>query len=890
MARISEIIQTGLSLWPVRKDKTPLTVGSKTWIYGQSAKLTNQADFKDAFGIAIICGAISGNVVCIDIDCKYDVTGALYDTLAGEMPENIFNRFTVQRTTSGGYHFWFKIDGVVPQSGKLAMRPATDSELKEYNDKAREAGQRVLLDANKKPKTLIEIKGEGGYAIINPTPKYDLIQGDFLNLQTISNSEFNSVIEICKKFNLVNEAIQEHKPKQKTDYVSLDDTTAWDDYNNRHSALEILQQYGWKEGRQTSRGLEVKHFSTDKGKSGILNPTQTAVFVHSESTPLPTGRWHTAYSIFCYYEHNGDFSNAAKDLISKGYGTKRISQQATFTQTTVTQQAPTTQQVKQVKGFIAGHFRPLGFDKSEDGVQAFYFHVAGCQMPIRLTVSKMTAHNLMMLAPLSYWKVKYPKPEKSRSVFDVESAIEDLISISNEVGFYSGRNIRGRGAWIDEDRTVIHFGDKLLIDWESGRLTDIESKYIYEIAQPLHIGYEKPLSTKESIKLIEIITRLNWENESDAFLLAGWIYIAPICGILKWRPHIWITGESGTGKSTVFRDIVRKMLGDCCLAVQGGSSEAGIREEIKYDSIPVVYEEAEENKQHLGKDMMSSVLDYIRASSADDTGTILKGTGSGAKKFNPRAIFALCSIVPQMTSQADRRRITMLNLVKKAADLEWSETQEMIIRTLTPEYAERFQAMAVQNIPVFLQSLSVIKTELAIYLKDTAMSDQLSPLVAGAWHILNEDIITPEYAKSWFEKMKLENKVDEYLPDHLQAIRKILGYEVRLDFGATKTIAELINMAKWGISSVEQSNGLTDSDVRIRLGRYGIRYENDFIYISNTNPAIGEILKDTPWSKNHSDIFKRITGAEVGKNVKYFSASDTSRYVCIPYGEIIKSE
>jgi len=131
MTRLTDLITAGLSIWPMQKDKKPVTFYKPyyTWENAKTKQHTDHKYFHNAYGVAIVCGAISNNIICIDIDCKYDLTGALFDTLSGLVPEHLYQKFTVQRTPSGGYHYWFLVDGTVPNSGKLAMRPANAEEL-----------------------------------------------------------------------------------------------------------------------------------------------------------------------------------------------------------------------------------------------------------------------------------------------------------------------------------------------------------------------------------------------------------------------------------------------------------------------------------------------------------------------------------------------------------------------------------------------------------------------------------------------------------------------------------------------------------------------------------------------------------------------------------------
>ena len=87
-------------------------------------ELQSKAD--KAQGIAIICGAISGNLEVIDIDTKYDLTGKLFDTLM-EALGDLADLLVIGRTKSGGYHLYYRCD-TIQGNQKLARRPVSDSE------------------------------------------------------------------------------------------------------------------------------------------------------------------------------------------------------------------------------------------------------------------------------------------------------------------------------------------------------------------------------------------------------------------------------------------------------------------------------------------------------------------------------------------------------------------------------------------------------------------------------------------------------------------------------------------------------------------------------------------------------------------------------------------
>ena len=72
--------------------------------------------------------------------------------------------------------------------------------------------------------------------------------------------------------------------------------------------------------------------------------------------------------------------------------------------------------------------------------------------------------------------------------------------------------------------------------------------------------------------------------------MAGWTFLVPICWALKWRPHIWITGTAGSGKSTIQRGFCCGLIDEAALYAQGNSTEPGIRQELEDDSLTITRE------------------------------------------------------------------------------------------------------------------------------------------------------------------------------------------------------------------------------------------------------------------------------------------------------------
>lgn len=537
------------------------------------------------------------------------------------------------------------------------------------------------------------------------------------------------------------------------------------------------------------------------------------------------------------------------------------------------------------------YFQPLGFDKTDSGVQAFYFFANGGKTLVRLTASQLTISNLLTLAPLEFWEDNFP----NRADIDVKGAANSLIAACNSIGMFNGKKVRGRGAWLDAGRVVIHCGNKLIVDGRPVALGTIDSRYIYEAGEELDINLNNPLNVKEANKLIEVTKLLNWERDINAYLLAGWCVVAPICGALNWRPHIWLTGAAGTGKSWVFLKIVRRLMGRVVLAVQSETSEAGLRQTLHNDAMPVVFDEAE-GEDRRAQDRMQSVLALMRAASADDGGIMAKGTAGGTSKhYQIRSCFAFASIGVQVAQQSDRSRVTVLALKRPVDDTikqqRWEQLQEAYDDVINEAFVERLHARTIMLLPVIIENAHTFANAAAAVLGEQRLGDQLGALLAGAYSLHSDRRITYDEAVKWVsDKEWTEERGLSSTRDELALLDYILDQITRVETAAgvvERTIGELIMIvAQWKFDTV-----VTDADLAAdRLKRLGIRvlkFENQII-ISNSSKHIIKMLEGTPWAKNHNKILRRIDGA-IDIDSTSFGSYLRSRGVAIPL-DIIGNE
>lgn len=533
------------------------------------------------------------------------------------------------------------------------------------------------------------------------------------------------------------------------------------------------------------------------------------------------------------------------------------------------------------------YFKFLGYENNDTGTQTFHFFVNRSKTVTSLTASQMSENNLITIADLNFWEGEFPS---KRSGFDKKAAMNWLVTTSYDAGIYSDKNIRGRGAWIDDSRIVVHNGNELIVNGTQFPLGKVDSRYIYKIGEHLGIETENAIGKREASKFLELLKLLNWERDANPYLLAGWCVIAPFCGAFTWRPHIWLTGGAGTGKTWIFDKIIQLMLGETNLKVQGATTEAGLRQLLQQDALPVVFDEMDvDGKQD--QDRIQTILALMRSASAEGGGLLAKGTAGGtAKTYRIRSCFAFASISVQVAQQADRTRVSILGLraphdrIEK--DRKWKQLQELYQEFMTAHFAARVRARTVAMLPTILTNARTFAQASAAVLGEQRSGDQLGALIAGAFSLTSDSIVAYEDAvkwvseRDWSEERSLDRTKDEQaLIGHL--MEQITSVE-RAGTKVDRNIGELVSIA--ATYTIEEY--LTPDDANARLKRLGLKYENEALVISNSADYVKKRLEATPWAKNHNKILMRTNGAEAIESTRFGSGVIT-RAVRIPIEAVL---
>jgi len=260
----------------------------------------------------------------------------------------------------------------------------------------------------------------------------------------------------------------------------------------------------------------------------------------------------------------------------------------------------------------------------------------------------------------------------------------------------------------------------------------------------------------------------------------------------------------------------------------------------------------------------------MRASSASDSGNIIKGSGNGnAALFDLRSCFAFASIGANLTQRSDISRITVLEIKKDLradAKSRWDETRKLHAETITEDYVAAFQSRAVKMLPTILKNAATFSNAAAVELDSQRTGDQLGALLAGAYSLTSDAVISLEDAHKWIkEKDWSEERMHESTRDEVKIINKIMDSEAQVEtigYGKiTRTIGELVIIARGDVMDQAEAMIMSEELAKITLRRLGIRIEKQMVVISDDSTHISKILANTPYSKNYNTILCRIDGA-----------------------------
>lgn len=526
--------------------------------------------------------------------------------------------------------------------------------------------------------------------------------------------------------------------------------------------------------------------------------------------------------------------------------------------------------------------RPLGHNR---GTYAFFPRAAG--QIVLLTASAMgRIQNLYLLAPRGFWERHYSPDGKTPDSNICAFASAHLMEACHKKGIFDRENTRGVGAWIDGGTALINCGDMIITsDGRRAHPAEFKGEHVYESGARAVDPAADAATNKEAAALLDLCKMLKWKRPQYAVLLAGWCVIAPIGGALKWRPHVWLTGRAGSGKSWCLNNIAAAAVGKIGIKRDGGTSEAGIRKAVGQSARPFMLDEAEsQNAQRQFE--TEKILALLRGASS---GSVVENAFA---TYQVNSCFALAAIIPRIEQVADKERITLLELLRDESQdkgRNFKALEREAYSLLTPDYAKRLLARTIANIETLLANVAVFSEAATDAFGNKRSGDQIGPMLAGAYSLTTTRRITIDAARDWIARQNWDWHTESYDDsDAAKLVTYILTNRIRYDHEGMSREATIGDLIQHMAEPLHPAFKAADKALR----SYGIRVIGDDLAIANTAPNMRKLLKDTqyvPWKSTLMDF----PGARGAADAVYFMPGLNSRVVMLPLdavmgGEIVK--
>lgn len=258
----------------------------------------------------LICGAISGNFYCIDVDTKHwvGIDELFLKQVKLECPE-LFEKLNINETPSGGLHIYYLVDEIKDPERFKCKKIAT-------KEGQTEAG--------------LESRGEGGLIIIPPAKGYKEIKGNLREPPLITWEEHILLDEIAMSFNEVKEEPKKRPEKlpdtKPNNNVNFYEQSPFEQFNNSNEVPYFIEEYGWTFESEDSEYVRFTRPGKDSGVSISFIKNVKRFYVFTSSTNLtpstPNGEnTYSACDIILYHvlPTGSDNKTLLRWLNSRGY-------------------------------------------------------------------------------------------------------------------------------------------------------------------------------------------------------------------------------------------------------------------------------------------------------------------------------------------------------------------------------------------------------------------------------------------------------------------------------------------------------------------------------------------------------------------------------------------
>ena len=473
----------------------------------------------------------------------------------------------------------------------------------------------------------------------------------------------------------------------------------------------------------------------------------------------------------------------------------------------------------------------------------------------RLKANEHTRNNLYRMARFEEY-ARWMRPDlppddaEEQEAAIMKKAVRRLLEGSLGKRFNASR-VRGRGVWPDDSGGWVYNAGASCwwIPADGGKVEHVDAVwggYVYSAGDALPSPADTPLSDEEGLSLVRLMRRA-WVMPGSDKIMAGWVVAGLLPRVLELSPHVWINAPADTGK-TFFQSDLAALLGAFAKNQEGVPTEAGVRQDIDGDALPMMIDEVEPGDSEKGQKKINALLDLMRSASYGKN-PMKKGSPDGtARAWHVKCSFALFSVANQIYRDSDSSRCLVLDLCvkdKKEREMIWAGQKAGRDLVQTPGFHGRLMARLLACLPVLQKNIAALRDYLGK--ADNVATRRIaifSTLFSCYYALISRERVSQEAMQEAAGLMVAYGEQEEHESDFSRCLAVLLGYSLDV-YGAGKmSVAEACRMLNSCMDAERR-----DAIVRA-LNLAGLRWRGDknALQVDKRADKMKRIFAGTQWS------------------------------------------
>lgn len=502
-----------------------------------------------------------------------------------------------------------------------------------------------------------------------------------------------------------------------------------------------------------------------------------------------------------------------------------------------------------------GHAAGIYYFISSDGEQRHF----GARELVRLNIASLFGGETSWLC--DNFPCYNKKGDRIDGAFNANNAAEWLMRQCSLSGLYNPDTpLRRLGVWRAKNAIVAHLGSSIWFKGEKHKPGCLIDGAIYPACNNIKPPtFDHPADRFDGLRLRTNLNAWSFTQDYDADLLFGWLGAALLGGYPSWRVHALVTGERGTGKSTI-GEYLMNVIGAQGLALND-YTEAGLRQTLTNEGRTPHIDEGEsagEEQAH----RMARVIGLLRKMSGGRGAVIVRGTSGGAATNSTvTGCVLLTAINPPPLQPQDKSRILSVGIGKPNGGCSADDVRAILGEAAS--LSSRIRARALLGADRFAAAFDVYRKFILAHGCDARQADLFSTLCAGRSLLLDDDVPSMADAEEFVTQLRgclsLIMVDDSDASDGQSCLNRLLDAECpSIRDGIRRSVGQIVSDSMDTIANGSyvspENDKLVPMGIRIvdvwkgdGAARHGID-PGRYLFVSNDGLGLKKIFHNTPWA------------------------------------------